>query len=140
MPKATKSATSTRTRKTTTTTSAAASKTKTASKTTTKTASKTNYTNNGVSISPSSYSTGDRIKICYSGLLVQSGANDIYAHVGYGTSKWSNVSDIKMTPTKNGFETTLPISSASLLNIAFKDSADNWDNNSGNNYCFKAAK
>ena len=120
------------------------SKTSTSTKTSTTTkstkSSTTSYTSNGVNVTPKTFASGDRIKLTYNGLLAQSGALEIYAHVGYGASKWQNVTDIKMSQTKNGFETTLPISSTSNLNIAFKDSINNWDNNSGNNYCFKANK
>lgn len=136
MPRATTPAASaSKTKKTTTKTSTTASKTSTSTKTT-----KTNtssYDANGVYISPTKFSTGDRIKISYCGLLANSGADEIYAHIGYGTSKWQNITDIKMTRTTKGFEATVPVSTASNLNIAFKDDANNWDNNSGSNYCFK---
>ena len=136
MPKTTNSACPTsKTSKPSTSKTSTTTKTSKTSKTST-----TSYTSNGVNVTPTKFTSGDRIKLTYNGLLAQSGALEIYAHVGYGASKWQNVTDIKMTQTKNGFEATLPISSASNLNIAFKDSINNWDNNSGNNYCFKANK
>ncbi|NJD02351.1 MAG: carbohydrate-binding protein, partial [Ruminiclostridium sp.] len=35
-----------------------------------------------------------------------------------------------------GFETTIPVMKADTLNVAFKDCANHWDNNSGMNYSF----
>lgn len=96
-----------------------------------------NYTDNGVYITPSDFTVGDRIRVTYSGLLAKSGASEVYAHIGYGTQKWQNIADIKMSKTEQGFEATFPVTSESNLNIAFKDSANNWDNYSGKNYSFK---
>ena len=90
------------------------------------------YKNNGITISPSSFSTGDKIKVTYNGLLSQSGANEVYAHIGWGDS-WENVNDVKMSKTKTGFSTTITAYN-SALNLCFKDTCDNWDNNNGNNY------
>lgn len=107
--------------------------------------SKTNYTANGVYVTPTDFSIGDRVRLSYDGLLSQSGATEVYAHIGYGTQQnWQNVADVKMTKSANGlFEATFPVSpttttkTSSSLNLAFKDSAGNWDNNNGSNYTFK---
>ncbi len=133
MPRATNPAVSAKPKKATATKSNT-SKSSTASKTT---KSSSSYDANGVYISPSTFSVGDRIKITYSGLLANSGAAEVYAHIGFGASKWQDITDIKMTKTSKGFEATVPVSSTSTLNVAFKDNANNWDNNSGSNYCFK---
>ena len=90
------------------------------------------YKNNGITISPANFSSGDKIKVTYNGLLSQSGANEIYAHIGWGDS-WENVNDIKMSKTKTGFSTTITAYN-SALNLCFKDTCNNWDNNNGNNY------
>lgn len=95
----------------------------------------TDYISNGVTMSPPVPSAGDKVKITYDGLLAKSGAHHLYAHVGYG-SRWSDSSDIQMIKTSTGFEATLPVRDADSLNIAFKDCANNWDNNSGKNYSF----
>ena len=90
------------------------------------------YKNNGITISPANFASGDKIKVTYNGLLSQSGANEIYAHIGWGDS-WENVNDIKMSKTKTGFSTTITAYN-SALNLCFKDTCNNWDNNNGNNY------
>ncbi len=114
--------------------------TKTATKSTTK-SSKNNssYITNGLTINPTSFSSGDKIKITYTGLLLQSGANEIYAHVGWGDS-WDDVNDIKMSKTKSGFTATLTVKKSSVINMCFKDALDNWDNNNGYNYAIYPSK
>lgn len=90
------------------------------------------YKSNGITVTPASFSSGDKIKVTYTGLLSQSGADEVYAHIGWGDS-WENVNDIKMSKTKTGFSTTITAYN-SALNLCFKDTCDNWDNNNGNNY------
>jgi hypothetical protein len=41
-----------------------------------------------------------------------------------------------MIRTNSGFEATIPAANAEHLNVAFKDSINNWDNNSNRNYTF----
>ncbi len=105
-----------------------------------KTSKNNEYLSNGVTISPSTPSAGDKVKVVYDGLLSKNGATHVYAHIGYGC-KWDNNSFFKMDRTSMGFEATIPVSDTSTsasdtLNICFKDCADNWDNNSGKNYSF----
>ncbi len=95
-----------------------------------------NYNDYGVIISKKTLYKGDRLVITYNGLLAQSGAETIYLHSGYG-SIWSNSSYIQMQKTQDGFSAELEILEGDTLEICFKDSADNWDNNSGNNYLLK---
>jgi len=97
------------------------------------------YTTNGLTINPTSFTSGDKIKITYTGLLSQSGADVIYAHVGWGDA-WEDVNDIKMSKTKSGFTTTITVKKASVLNMCFKDALDNWDNNNGYNYAIYPSK
>jgi hypothetical protein len=87
------------------------------------------YRPNGVSV----YSGSDRVRVVYDGLLQKSGAANVYAHVGFG-KMWANSHDYKMLRTPSGFEATIPVQRGEILNIAFKDCANNWDNNSGKNY------
>lgn len=82
------------------------------------------------------YSGSDRVKVVYDGLLPKSGAAHVYAHVGYG-NKWENESDYAMLKTSHGFEVSIQVRQNDTLNIAFKDCANNWDNNSGENYSFR---
>ena len=87
------------------------------------------YEQNGVHV----YSGSDRVRVVYDGLLPQSGATDVYARVGFGED-WSNLCDYKMHKTSVGFETTIPVVSKETMHVAFKDCANNWDNNSGRDY------
>lgn len=96
------------------------------------------YIENGVMVSPNIPTVGEKIKISYDGLLPKSGATHVYAHVGYG-SKWDGVCDYQMKKTSTGFEVSIPVESSSTLNLCFKDSAGNWDNNSGKNYVFNVS-
>jgi hypothetical protein len=93
------------------------------------------YLTNGVYITPQQIVLGDKIRISYDGLLAKSGAPEVFAHVGFG-NKWNNSTDIKMLKTPSGFETTVPVTKSEPLYICFKDTANNWDNNSGMNYTF----
>lgn len=93
------------------------------------------YLANGVIISPTNPHPGEAVKICYNGLLPKSGAGNIAAHVGFGF-EWQNTYDVQMTRTPVGFEATITAANHNTLCVAFKDSANNWDNNSGLNYNF----
>ncbi len=86
-----------------------------------------------------SFSTvGDEIKLTYDGLLTKSGAKEVFAVVGFGDNKsWDNVSTYPMSSTnQHAYELSIPVKENGQLNVAFKDSANNWDNNSGKNYTF----
>lgn len=93
------------------------------------------YIQNGVIIAPNVVAQGDKTTVKYKGLLYNKGADTVYMHMGYGTT-WDKTKDVKMTKTMEGFEAEIPLQSHEKLNVAFKDSADNWDNNSGLNYSF----
>ncbi len=91
----------------------------------------------GVSIDPFPPAAGDSVSVSYSGLLANSGADRIYAHVGYGLGKWSNIEDIEMSRQGDRFVAHVKVEPGDMLNICFKDSASNWDNNNGNNWSTK---
>ena len=93
------------------------------------------YLADGVVISPTNPQPGQAVKLSYNGLLPKSGANNVFAHVGFGY-EWQNVHDLQMTRTPAGFEATVTTSNNDTMCVAFKDSANNWDNNSGLNYNF----
>lgn len=93
------------------------------------------YSNAGVSF----HKISDReAKINYTGLLQQSGANNLTGVYGYGSNQnWENVSSVTFTKDTGGnFSATVPIQNGKNVNFAFKDAAENWDNNSGLNYTF----
>ena len=92
----------------------------------------------GVNVYPTPITRGEHVNIIYDGLLASSGADEVYLHVGFGThGNWQDIRDIKMFHTGRGWEQTLKASDPSRLNFCFKDSADNWDNNSGYNWSFE---
>lgn len=93
------------------------------------------YVENGIRLTPTKVTKGDNVKISYDGILAQSGATDVYAHVGFG-SNWDDARDYKMLKTLTGFEASIPITHPKPVNVCFKDSINNWDNNSGSNYTF----
>lgn len=97
------------------------------------------YEDNGVIVSKGSISVGDEITLSYSGLLVANGADKVYAHVGFGDA-WMDKTFIPMAWEDGTFKATLKVTQSDILNVTFKDSADNWDNNSLQNYSFKVAK
>lgn len=92
------------------------------------------YRNNGVIFTKIS---NDTVNVEYDGLLAQCGADDVYTVVGYGSNNnWENVQTIRMNRFGNTFQADIPALPGMNINIAFRDSAENWDNNSGMNYTF----
>jgi len=65
------------------------------------------------------------VTLYYKGLLAQSGADAIFAHIGYGEN-WEDKTFIPMQKENDVFKATIKINHADDLNIAFKDSGDNW--------------
>jgi hypothetical protein len=89
----------------------------------------------GVVVDPVPITEGEEITVLYYGLLAQSGADQIWMRVGYGSNdRWQDIKDFRMERTANGWVKTFPITNAGRLNICFKDSANNWDNNNGLNW------
>ena len=82
---------------------------------------------------------GAKVKISYVGDLFQNDSKEVYLHYGFGTN-WDNVSDIKMEKTELGFQCEIDILKAESLNLCFKNSANEWDNNLGENYTFPIEK
>lgn len=93
------------------------------------------YTDNGIRVTEATYPI---MKITYEGLLAKSGALEISAVVGYGNNlKWEDVETYSLQKVDGqAFETAIPVKRKGNINLAFKDYAGNWDNNSGMNYSF----
>ena len=86
----------------------------------------------GVEVKPSVFP--NEVHVTYNGLLAKSGATEVYCHYGSGSSNyWTNVNTVKMDRTSRGFEKDIKINNSRAF-ICFKDSANNWDNNSGHNW------
>jgi len=92
----------------------------------------------GVVVDPVPITAGEEVTILYNGLLAQSGADQVYLHCGYGNADaWSDIRDYKMEKTERGWVKKIKVDNMSRLNICFKDSASNWDNNNGINWSFE---
>lgn len=93
------------------------------------------YSHAGVSFDKLSESEA---RIYYSGLLSKSGADRVIGVYGYGSNQnWEDVSEVVLTrDTTGSFTATIPITRGKNINFAFRDTAENWDNNSGLNYTF----
>lgn len=88
----------------------------------------------GVEVWKSPY--GNEATIVYNGLLARSGADQVFLHCGFGNPMhWENVSTQRMDRTQRGWEKNIRIENQAIF--CFKDSAGNWDNNSGYNWVAK---
>lgn len=94
------------------------------------------YSSSGVTISKNSLKEGDKVTISYNGLLVNCGADSVYAYVGYN-KMWEEKEYIPMKFEDGFFTASFKLKKSGTLNISFKDGADNWDNNSFANYTFE---
>ena len=79
------------------------------------------------------------VKISYIGELFQDGSEEVYIHFGFGLL-WENVSEIKMVKTELGFQAEIELEDFESLNFCFRNGANVWDNNDGNNYIFPIEK
>lgn len=82
---------------------------------------------------------GNKIKISYVGYLFQNGSEEVYLHYGFGIN-WDNVSEVKMEKTELGFQCEIDIISSDTLNLCFRNSLGEWDNNFGQNFYFPIEK
>ncbi|HMM19103.1 MAG TPA: carbohydrate-binding protein [Selenomonadales bacterium] len=97
------------------------------------------YRDSGISVTPAVLAKGDTAQVRYQGLLARSGAEKLYVHVGYG-GNWERAIDYKMIRTPDGFEAQVPVAAQNGLKICFHDNANNWDNNSGQDYSFEVSR
>lgn len=90
--------------------------------------------NDAISWEPMPPRTDDTLNIHYRGLLKDSGAGEIFLH--YGFDSWNrSINTIKMDKKADGsFSAAVKAERAHEMNLCFKDNADNWDNNNGNNW------
>ncbi len=79
---------------------------------------------------------GNDVTVVYNGQLSMSGADQVYAHAGFGNQEqWNKVYDHRMEKTAQGWACTINMEDRQL-NFCFKDSASNWDNNGGSNWIY----
>ncbi len=90
-----------------------------------------------VNVDPSPIHAGEEVMIKYNGLLARNGADRVYLH--FGTDEdWSESSYVPMEYREDeGWTANLRVEDADKLNLCFKDSANNWDNNNGHNWSFE---
>ena len=79
------------------------------------------------------------VKISYTGKLFQDESEEVFAHYGFGNN-WDNLNEIKMEKTELGFQTEIELNSSDTLNLCFRNSNNEWDNNDGQNYLFPIEK
>ena len=79
------------------------------------------------------------VKISYTGKFFQDNSEEVYAHYGFGNN-WDNLNEIKMEKTELGFQTEIELISSETLNLCFRNSSNEWDNNDGQNYVFPIEK
>lgn len=76
------------------------------------------------------------IKFIYCGDLFQKNSEEVHIHYGYGLL-WSNVSEMEMKKTENGFEAIIEIKGEDTFNCCFKNEKGEWDNNEAHNFTFE---
>lgn len=91
------------------------------------------YVQEGVAISPVTPSVGDRITICYDGILSKNGASEVLVHLSYGSNQ-ENEQDVPMAKGETGYEATVPALKEDFLKLCFKDMYNNIDDNDGTGY------
>ncbi len=94
------------------------------------------YADKGIEVSGEKMYAGQKVTLAYRGLLAASGADRVFVHYGYGDS-WDSSELVEMDSCDGGFKADINLTMPGTLNICFKDSAGNWDNNSNDNYSFK---
>ncbi|KJS22014.1 MAG: hypothetical protein VR72_07965 [Clostridiaceae bacterium BRH_c20a] len=89
----------------------------------------------GISIEPDIPKIGEEVRISYDGLLADSGAEQIYLHIG-NENNWHDLEDIPMIKSSNRWVCDF-VPEFSEVNFCFHDNANNWDNNNGANWSLR---
>lgn len=79
------------------------------------------------------------VKISYTGKFFQENAEEVFIHYGFGNN-WDNLNEIKMEKTELGFQAEIELLSNDSLNLCFRNSNNEWDNNDSQNYIFPIEK
>lgn len=79
------------------------------------------------------------VKISYTGKFFQNNAEEVFLHYGFGLN-WDQVGDIQMEKTELGFQAELLLGQGDCFNFCFRNNANEWDNNEGQNYSFPLEK
>ena len=79
------------------------------------------------------------VKISYTGKLFQDGSEEVFVHYGFGNN-WDNLNEIEMEKTELVFQAEIELVSDETLNLCFRNSNNEWDNNEGQNFIFPIEK
>lgn len=79
------------------------------------------------------------VKISYTGNLFQNNSEEVYVHYGFGIN-WNNLNEVKMEKTELGFQAEIDLLAYDVLNLCFRNSNNEWDNNDSKNYVFNLEK
>lgn len=79
------------------------------------------------------------VKISYTGKLFENNSDEVFVHYGFGNN-WDNLNEIKMEKTELGFQAEINLISSDSLNLCFRNSNNEWDNNDTKNYIFQIEK
>jgi hypothetical protein len=86
-----------------------------------------------VQVRPAPVAKNQQAEVVYQGLLTKAGADRVYLH--YGFDGWQDVATKPMFKQNDGsFFASVPAVGDHEVNLCFKDSAANWDNNNGWNW------
>lgn len=96
----------------------------------------------GIMVHPLATNDGNKIRVKYNGILNKDDAEQVYLHAGLGYSqKWDYIIDIPMEYNDGSWIADIRVEDAdNRLNFCFKDSAQHWDNNNGDNWSYKIFK
>lgn len=79
------------------------------------------------------------VKLSYTGELFQNNSEEVFVHYGFGNN-WDNLNEIKMEKSEIGFQAEIELISGDTLNLCFRNSEGQWDNNDSQNYIFPIEK
>ncbi|OCL26554.1 carbohydrate-binding protein [Orenia metallireducens] len=96
----------------------------------------------GIIVHPLPSNNGNKIRVKYNGVLNTADTEQIYLHAGLGYGdKWNYVTDIAMKHNEGNWIADIRVEDHdNRLNFCFKDSAEHWDNNNGDNWSYKIFK
>lgn len=75
------------------------------------------------------------VKISYTGKLFQNNSEEVFIHYGFGDN-WDGLTELPMQKTDLGFQAEIQLDSSNRLNLCFRNSNNEWDNNDYLNYSF----
>ena len=79
------------------------------------------------------------VKLSYTGKFFQDDSGEVFLHYGFGNN-WDGLNDVKMEKTELGFQAEIHLTDGETFNFCFRNNANKWDNNDGNNYIFPLEK